>query len=265
MPRSCAYCGSEANRLTREHIWPKCIIERCRYGARYSERAQKVFAGDLIVSDVCEKCNNGVLSELDANGCRYYDRYFHSFAEADTLVEFEYDYCSLTRWLLKLSYNSARATARPNKRDADILAQFAPVILGADDRPPDVAVWLDLVSPAYYSSVQGGGGVDRFPPASTRLCSIDVPEVTLDRYILRLIAINAFYFYLAVPTRPHSRPVEDELARIVAFFRLMVLLNPFASRAAVKPTGLTTHEVIGPHADSKRELYEQFFKLRDRQ
>jgi len=78
----------------------------------------KVFSGEFTVKDVCETCNNGELSKLDRYLCVLYDRYFAKIVEDGTSVEFEYDFGRLTRWLLKISYNSSRTTGnhrRPSR------------------------------------------------------------------------------------------------------------------------------------------------------
>ena len=108
---TCAYCG-QRSALTREHIWPRCIIERApAYVMRFSGKANKVFAGDLFVKDVCSACNNGALSALDSYACGLYDEYFCRIVNAEEEVVFRFDHDLLLRWLLKVSYNSALASA----------------------------------------------------------------------------------------------------------------------------------------------------------
>ncbi|MBK8703370.1 MAG: hypothetical protein IPN33_06930 [Saprospiraceae bacterium] len=122
----CAYCG-EAGKLTNEHIWPQCIIERVpSYTNRYSEAANKVFKGDLIIKDVCSKCNNGPLSKLDSYLCKLYDQYFQFFPPDETIVNFSYEYNLLFRSLLKISFNAARSS----NQDSILLSQYKRVILG---------------------------------------------------------------------------------------------------------------------------------------
>jgi hypothetical protein len=98
------------------------------YLARLSSRAKKVFSGDMTIADVCSDCNNGPLSELDAYICALYDQYFFRFPERGDVVDFEYDWSLLGRWLLKISYNAARMTGI----DAEVLTRFADAIVGTD-------------------------------------------------------------------------------------------------------------------------------------
>ena len=76
----------------------------------FSQQAKKVFGADLIVKDVCARCNNGALSALDTYACKLYDSYFSKTVERNEHVDFRYDHDQLLRWLLKVSYNSSRTT-----------------------------------------------------------------------------------------------------------------------------------------------------------
>lgn len=110
--KTCAYCGT-TNPLTKEHIWPKGIINRVpSYIGRYTERANKVQAGELVIKDVCQFCNNGSLSKLDDYLCNLFDSSFKDFVREYETVNFAYDYDLLARVLLKLSFNTARASKR---------------------------------------------------------------------------------------------------------------------------------------------------------
>jgi len=258
MATVCAYCRSTTNKLTREHIWPSCIIKRVpNYKARYSERANKVFSGDLTIADVCDECNNGPLSQLDAYICKLYDRWFVQFPERGQWLDFDYDWSMLGRWLLKISFNSARASGS----DDAVLEKFADVILGTDPRPPDLAIWLDLAEPTYFETQRESGIIEtkRVPPSMTRVCRIQIPETEIPNYTVRLVAINAFYFYLAIPNEPYSG-VFDDLERVVEFFALMACLDPDEKTVRAKTTGLSSHLLIGPHMEAKQELYEAHSK-----
>jgi hypothetical protein len=258
MKPACAYCGSTTNKLTREHIWPSCIIKRVpSYDARYSERADRVFTGDLTISDVCHVCNNGPLSDLDSYICKLYDRWFVQFPERGQWLDFDYDWYLLGRWLLKISFNSARAS----RSDHEVLNRFADVILGVDSRPPDLAIWLDLAEPSYFEEQREGGVIaaKRVLPAMTRVCRIHIPNAEIPNYTVRLVAINAFYFYLAIPNQPYSGVFAD-LERVVEFFALMSALDPEQSTVRVKTTGLTSQLLIGPHLLAKKSLYDAHFR-----
>lgn len=253
MARVCAYCNSITNKLTREHIWPSCIIKRVpSYTRRYSERANKVFSGDLTISDVCAECNNGSLSTLDSYICKLYDRWFVQFPERGQWINFDYDWSLLGRWLLKISFNSARASSD----DDVVLARYANLILGIDQRQPDLAIWLDLAGPSYFEKCLESGviKVERIQPKMTRVCRVVIPDTEIPNYIIRLVAINAFYFFLAIPKVPYSG-VFDDLNQIVEFFGPMACLDPEKTTARIE-TNLSTHSLIAPHMIQKKDLYD---------
>lgn len=260
MATKCAYCHSETNKLTREHIWPACIIERVPgYTARYSERADKVFDGDMTIADVCAVCNNGPLSHLDSYICRLYDRWFVQFPERGQWLDFEYDWTLLGRWLLKICFNSARTSGC----DDNTLEKFTDVILGVNPSPPDLAIWLDLVEPTYVEKKRNSGLIEAkcILPEMTRVCRLHIPNTKTPNYIVRLVAINAFYFYLAIPQIPYSGVYED-LKCIAEFFSRMACLDPDDSKIRAETTGLSSQLMIRPHLIQKHDLYDAHFGRR---
>lgn len=263
MPKSpeCAYCGRIAP-FTKEHLWPTCIINRVQtYDMRYSERAQKVVAGDLTVGDVCARCNNGPLSQLDAYIGRLYDAHFATFAEYRTEVEFCYDYDLLLRWLLKMSYNSARVSGR----DAAALKTFVPYILGDGQRPTNVGVQLQLVGPSYIAKEQPDSAIlvpKKIQPKSVRCGWYGIPGHTFDWIVLRAVTLNSYYFFLLILPDP-SRDVPLHELKTVDANVPGELIEPGSSVMAIVPSGPDAASLMLPHFQSKREAYASF--LRDKQ
>ncbi len=196
---TCAYCGQVAS-LTREHIWPRCIIERVpTYVMRYSEKADKVFAADLVIKDVCSSCNNGGLSALDSYACTLYDKYFHNIVQSSDRVLFEYDHELLSRWLLKVSFNSARA----NSQDEFFHYPLRSFIMGYSPLPSFVSVMLDIVVP----SVANGITIE---PRMTR-CGRALLGRMRHWICPRLVAINSFYFMILITGEKAVRVPTSEL------------------------------------------------------
>ena len=208
MNRSCAFCGSQG-KLTREHIWPKGIIHRTNYGSRTTSKG-KVISGELTIADVCPQCNNGPLSILDGYICELYDQYFHRFHNKTSVVEFQYDWWKLGNWFLKASFNAARAAA--NAKDISMLSRHVDFIRGIDNRQPDLAIWADLVEPSFIFKQNDSGILiaKEMQPAMTRLAKIKIPDFELKTYVIRMIAFNSFYFYIAAPVEPYMNPNMDE-------------------------------------------------------
>jgi len=111
--KKCSYCNAGGS-LTKEHIWPSSLIKKYEGGLRtYNKRNHNFHDSDPVIKDVCAECNNVKLSKLDAYLSSLYDDYFASPLSPGESTEIEYDYDLLLRSLLKISYNSSRASASP--------------------------------------------------------------------------------------------------------------------------------------------------------
>jgi hypothetical protein len=244
--------------MTREHIWPKGIIDRVGYGISFTGR-KKVIAGELTIADVCGRCNSGPLSSLDAYMCELYDRYFHQFHDKGSSVAFHYDWWRLGNWFLKASFNAARAAA--NQADAAFLSRHSDFIRGSDQRQPDLAIWADLTEPSYLAE-QTDAGIylaKKMPPQMTRLATFSIPDTQLHHYTLRMIAINSFYFYIAIPVQPYMNPELSELQRICEFFALMTGLDPEKETVTIKTTGIAFHNIVAPHFLQNEDAYRAYW------
>ena len=186
----CAYCESDSIGMTREHVWPRCIQERTKFELRFSGKAKKIVRNDLIVKDVCAKCNNETLSGLDSYFCDLYDAYFAHQLSTDQSVTLKYDFGKLSRSLLKLAYNSSRTTGQ----DQEALSKYAPVI-AADAVPLGVFIKVATISP--YESFDVKTGKWKTIPAMSARCG---PFFVLGRHAAgltsRMVQINAYRFYI---------------------------------------------------------------------
>ena len=194
MARTCAYCDAPPP-LTRGHIWSNSFLKRGNFGVKFSAKANKTFAGDLIISDVCAKCNNGPLSVLDAHACELYDRRFSKFVEAGASVPFSYDYGLLMRWLLKISFNSARSSGQ----DVELLARYRETILAENPRSPAfVAGYVATISPSYNTNTEHGSTRKIYPHAA-RCGPLQFPSFDIgDILATRCVMINSFMFSLLI-------------------------------------------------------------------
>lgn len=205
MSKECAYCGLPRP-LSREHIWPNGFLRRGRFGLKYSARAGRTFEGDLVVRDVCETCNNGPLGALDGYACELYDSNFRHFPEHFTPVRFAFEYSKLTRWLIKVAFNSARAQGHD---DTELLNRYRPVILAEGDSCPlYVNVFVALVGPGTLEF--GAGRPNRkIYPEVARSGPIIIPNVDGYQHVsTRMVMINGYFFTLVLSRTP-LMPGED--------------------------------------------------------
>ena len=153
----CAYCKKEAP-ATREHVIPAFIyrfqkeLEANVIG--WNEVANKMVGGEHQVKDVCEKCNGGALSNLDAYGKEFliangFLTQNYTKRSADLL----YDYDKLVRWLLKISFNSTRT----DRGHVHLFEKFIPYILNGSPPPEkiDFAVLATLAAPVATGKLNG--------------------------------------------------------------------------------------------------------------
>ncbi|WP_200158783.1 hypothetical protein [Allochromatium vinosum] len=197
---TCAYCKKEAV-LTKEHIWPSGLIQRMGSAKTYEPRAGKFHGGEPVIRDVCASCNNGNLSVLDDYLCELFDKFMASTWNPGNEGEFKYDYQFLLRGLLKISFNSARAMK--DEVAAKVLNRYAPFILtGGHIR--NVCLRLQIVTSSKAINIEDGTE-KLFEPYAFRNAQVPYDGVLSERFLVRLVAINSYWFYLVFSIRdePH--------------------------------------------------------------
>ena len=249
--KTCVFC-LQNNKLTREHVWPEGILKRLpTYRERFFEKADKVIDSDHVIKDVCVKCNNGVLSELDGYGCMLFDSYFHEVADPGAEIQFRYDYDNLLRWLLKIAYNTARSSANPNTL---LLQPIAPYIIGQSARPSGIELYLDIVT---HSIIPTISGVKKFPATAFRSARIDGVPSLPGWCVVRLVAINSFYFYMLLFKGDNYE--SDKLEGVRRSIK-GVLVPPENTEILLPPSTTGAFEVHKDHMLSKYDKYRQFFR-----
>ncbi|MCC4605889.1 HNH endonuclease [Xanthomonas campestris] len=209
----CSYCDKEKP-ATREHIIPSWYYkhEPNSEDTGFMERAKgKIVKTELVIRDVCGDCNNNVLSDLDSYGKNLFFKYLINYVYKDTKTEFHYDYEQLARWLLKISYNSARS----HDSDTEILTQYRRIITGDEPLPDHLIIKLLTIAPAI-------GGVYSVTPAFKDANAVSHPDwfrVGVFRiedfdtmyWAFRHVTINSYSFLLYVPDLSTSSRALDEL------------------------------------------------------
>jgi len=199
----CAYCDISCQQ-TREHIIPRWYNDTPGDAETFSARAPLTHVqGDLIVKDVCRSCNSGPLSRLDDYGKELYERYFASPVYAGETVSFDYDGDRLLRWLLKVSYNSARA----QNADVRVLRDYRKAMLGESPLPNRIRCWLHLVPATCFDpkvriarparrDEQGNPNVEE--PLWFRIGQFRLPSYPAHFIVQRTVLINSFAFTLLI-------------------------------------------------------------------
>lgn len=208
---TCAYCDREAV-MTREHIWPDWLLKRTDYDRAFSARAGKIVSKDLTIRDVCGPCNYGPLSALDGYAKTLYDRYIEHWVVEDQTVDFEYDHSKLMRWLLKVSFNSARMS----NTDGGILAKYRSVLIEPAPVSPIFAVaFVGTIMPAHVID-PGQTAFRRINPTGARCGPILIPGYFgLQNVLTRCILINSYIFTLLVIDDPWLNANAGALSGLV--------------------------------------------------
>lgn len=131
--KRCAYCGREFGvygvKRTAEHIFPQGLLELYP-NEDISFTPEKTFVDNsgLTIADVCNKCNNEVLSELDDYGIKLIKNHFFDSIEIehkDDIQKVVVIPNQLFRWLLKIIYNYERS----RKKDCTWFQEILPYVL----------------------------------------------------------------------------------------------------------------------------------------
>lgn len=199
----CAYCEQLFNgERTREHIIPKWFHKTSSgNGITFNERSlNKIDQGEVVIKDVCRKCNNGPLSKLDSYGESLYQTFFSKYVYGGERIVFQYDYDNLAKWLLKISFNSARA----NSSSPLVLAQYKKVLIEDLPIPSEIMVFLTIVSPSVAISEQEVRIANRFEcntvdPDYFRVGVLSHRKLNRIYWAARAVTIQSFRFNLFVP------------------------------------------------------------------
>lgn len=210
----CTYCD-KTGKLTREHVIPRWYNDAPGEAETFSARAPLTHVqGDLIVRDVCRVCNNGVLSDLDGYGKTLYERYFASTVYAGETITLEYDGSRLLRWLLKLSYNSARA----QNADVRVLREYRRVVLGELPIPNRIRCWLRLVTPTFFDPstkvIRPARRDEQGHPHVHEPLWFRIAQFRLSTYpalflVQRTVMINSFAFTLLIARSDSEWPCPE--------------------------------------------------------
>lgn len=209
--KNCSYCNETGN-LTKEHIWPSNLIRKYETKlAAYNKKLDKLVYSDPVIKDVCERCNNQNLSKLDDYLSSLYDAHLHQSLKAGDSTSIEFNYEMLTRALLKISYNSSRAFAeeyivKSHERFKDYILNGG-YLTGFRLR-------LLIVTSARVIA-DGELLEEMFPVTQLRCADIPYDGALSHRFIIRLVAINSFWFYLIISRKPEK---EDKWKKLIEGF-----------------------------------------------
>jgi hypothetical protein len=201
-------------------------------GPFWLRRANAEIEGEPKLRDVCQACNNGALSQLDAYICELFHRYFIHIYQRHAIVRFEYDYHRLKRWLLKMSFNSARVHG---SMDLFVYPNLLTYIRGESlSAGRSVQLYVQLSYPGkipreHLRDPELVGAPIVWEPQDNRVGLLAFSAEGVGLKILRAVHLRSFSFFLAFfDPRGKSAVVSDFSKTFLGGRRQTVLL--FASR-----------------------------------
>jgi hypothetical protein len=202
----CAFCPSSGP-FTKEHIWPKSLIQKYEELRAFSPKTNTFYKGEAVIKDVCATCNNEKLSILDTYLSKIFDSSFGRILQPGESAQLKFDYELLLRGLLKISYNSARASA--DEKTKALYAKFANYI-AHNGYCPKIMLRLQVVTSSRARNLDDGSE-EPFSPELMRSAVIKYNGPLGGRFCIRMVAINSFWFYLITPYKQEPNHKWDEL------------------------------------------------------
>ncbi|MGG2731368.1 hypothetical protein ACQYZU_26975 [Pseudomonas aeruginosa] len=204
--KKCAYCG-KSEKLTKEHIWPSTLIRKYENLLTYNKNEDKFYKGDAVIKDVCSECNNVHLSKLDSYLSDIFDAHLKRILTPGESALLNYDYDKLLRALLKISFNSARASA--SEKIIKAHQKFATYILEGIHRG-NIMLRLQIVTAVRATNLQENTE-EMVMPEILRCADIAYDGALANRFMIRMIAVNSFWFYIIIPHKNEPQHKWREL------------------------------------------------------
>lgn len=247
-PSICAYCR-QPGMMTQEHLWPACLHRR---NFEANDQTEKLFflarfnkdvSREPRIRDVCATCNNVVLSKLDDYICQLFDRTLIRSHNRHEVVQFDFDYHLLKRWLLKMCFNSARINK--NTRDLDVLESVLPYIMGANQLlGRSIQLFVHLTYPEQVPAedlrpAYAGEQPVIVVPNINRVGHIQFAVPGIGKRILRAVHLRAYSFFLAFYRRNEQRSVQDSFSKdFTMHMDATVLLRPSRQHISLECNGM---------------------------
>ncbi|MEL6930782.1 MAG: hypothetical protein AAFO95_19445, partial [Cyanobacteria bacterium J06600_6] len=182
------------------------------------------------INDTCANCNNKLLGDLDnyAKTVLQKSGVFTSNFLSDLAI-LEYEYSLFERWLLKVSFNSARA----NRNAQNIFEQHIPYILGKQLRSDKIFVFAAIHKPAKLTQAEMFKYQGLLPFDSNGLSNpffvrIMKSVILDDDFVVRPIILGSFLFLIVLFN--HQHPSDYKIRKVT------YLLNKYPKMQAIEPS-----------------------------
>ena len=205
---NCSYCGNNTN-LTLEHIFPDSFykhlnLKKTKEFEIYDIKSHKYSQKELKIKDVCDTCNNVILSSYDKS----FIPIFNDIIQNNNILQI--DYIPLLKWLLKTFYNSHRYVSfNLNNRNTSINSDasiykkyFLDFILNKQDLKNAELFIIPLKEDSFNSDFSSIGSL------------ILEKELSKELYISDFIQIKNYIFIVTVSRKNHIS-IKDKMINIL--------------------------------------------------
>lgn len=172
-----------------------------------------------VVKDVCSKCNNERLGALDSYGAQLTDKYFLRFLDPPIDARFECNTELLLRWLLKLLFNDARASAGAA---TEVYKNLRPFILGDSSNPTlNLNLLIGVIEP---SPVYGSTEIHYPEHHGFANFNLSIPNDSFFE-LCRGVFLNSYVFAVLSWRSEIPRPTRRRLLEAIREANLLVELR----------------------------------------
>jgi hypothetical protein len=171
----------------------------------YNLKADRFISWQAQIKDVCSRCNNDLLSKVDAYANRFFmDNRIDRMVTREKRIEISYEFSWLCRVLQKITFNCLRFKGQ----DTDWLTPFSDFILYGADYPANLGVKLGVeVTPCHKITEserillpEESKAWEYIPPHLIRIGQTS--GLPSKRILGRYVFINNFCFHVLIFQRP---------------------------------------------------------------
>lgn len=279
---TCAFCGKrkgspgidgQSIRITREHLLPDALVKAfAQFNSQFFAQRKRPdlllshFQPDLVViKDVCNQCNNGPLSVLDQYAADWLrNNASHRLSEKSRL-KLSVNGESISRWLLKLIYNSDRA-AHGGRRQPSF-KELAPYMLGVESRPPSVTIGVGTVATHILTKEEKAvvtKDVEELAPAWIRIGGMEAGAAQ-DDVIQKFVQCGALMFLLVVFRLESTLNEPREQLRLASkewleSKGLVELRGERVEELHFGPPAFDAVDVMRNHFDEYSDVYRELYR-----
>lgn len=248
--KPCAYClkFKKPAEMSDEHILSDCLLKAVPDpSVTFSGKAKRVFKAAPVIGDVCCACNNGPLAVLDAYAKQLWTEYFSKFVLEEEVVQFEFDYHLLLRWILKTSFNSARADGKGLRCFTSDMIRY---IRDGGNHPADLFLYVSIIKPTEHA------GARLLPEA--RRCTRINNDVDFKPWETWIVAIRSYQLLAGIQVDNCNE--EEARQYFLSIKKTMpgVLLESSDSSVPLMTSHYDTIQAYGAHFDEHGDKYLPF-------